>query len=162
MPATGKPSDNSRLLGLEQAYRDALYSVQAGVHRPCFRIGLYNAQAEAQLSRAAGPFQAWAIITPCNPGSVALCAHENAARLENLRHWLAQQGYRWLDSSNHDAHGPWPDEPGMLVLDIPLTVAISLGRELGQLALVVARRGAAPELVWVENQAQGSQAKDEA
>lgn len=136
---------------LEQAYLKTHYRVQAGRFELCFRIGQYDAQAEAQLAECCGHFRQWAILTPCNPASVALCEPENAARAENLRRWLSSEGYRWLPSNNHDPALAWPDEPGALILDIPLPEARRLGCTQGQNALVYAQRCNPPELIWLRD-----------
>ncbi len=134
--------------GLEAHYRQTEYCIHAGVHRLVFRIDRYDRETETGLIAQAGMFRQWAILTPCNPASVALCAGENAARLENFRRWLKTAAYRWLDSCNRDPAGAWPDEPGAVILDIPLAEAEALGRHYGQNAIVYGQRGCAPELVW--------------
>lgn len=136
---------------LDQAYRKTLYRVQTRSLQISFRIGQYDLQTETQLIQCCGSFRQWAIITPCNPVSVALCEQENIARLENLHRWLIDSDYRWLASNNHDPAGAWPDEPGALILDIPLAEAQKLGHCLNQNALVFAQLGSAPELIWLQN-----------
>ncbi|HXG27462.1 MAG TPA: DUF3293 domain-containing protein [Nevskiales bacterium] len=134
---------------LEAHYRRTEYCVQAGARRLVFSIDRHDAGAEVALTAETGDFRQWAIVTPCNPASVALCAEENAARLENFRRWLETSPYRWLDSRNRDPDGVWPDEPGALILDIPLAAAEALGRQYGQNAIVHARYGEPPRLLWL-------------
>jgi hypothetical protein len=135
--------------GLETHYRRAEYCVQIGARPWVFTPRRYEPAAETALIAHAGEFRHWAIVTPCNPASAALCAQENAARLENFRHWLQASPYRWLDSRNRDPDGAWPDEPGALILDIPLAEAETIGRHFGQNAIVYGQRNSAPELVWL-------------
>jgi hypothetical protein len=135
---------------LEQAYRQAHYRVQAGTSRLTFRIDQYDPRMESLLAQYSGEFRDWVILTPCNPRSAALCEHENRARLDNLRIKLAALPYRWLASSNHDPAGSWPDEPGALILDMPIADACVLGMEFDQNAFVHASRGRAPQLHWLE------------
>jgi hypothetical protein len=134
---------------LEAQYRKTEYRVQAGARWLCFHVGCYDVQAEASLVQAAGEYGSWAIVTPCNPRSAALCAHENAARLENFQRCLNGLGYRWLPSLNRDPAGSWPDEPGALVLDIVRAEAKALGRQFEQSAIVICLTGQAPQLAWL-------------
>jgi hypothetical protein len=91
----------------------------------------------------------WAIITPCNPRSIALCEQENAARLENFHHLLHESGHEWAECIAHDPDGKWPDERGALIFGISQESACNLGRRFDQNAILFGRRGEVPELVWL-------------
>lgn len=138
-----------RTAQLKAAYANTRYQVQAGPHTLYFRIGCHDAAQDALLTSSLGTWRNWAIITPCNPASVALCAHENEARLEHFRQQLVSLGYRWLPSLNRDPDSAWPDEAGALVLDISLPAAQALGREYDQYAIVFAQNHKAPRLIWL-------------
>jgi hypothetical protein len=141
---------------LRAAYEKALYWVEIGKDRLCFRVGLYDPVTEARLIAALGPCSSWAIITPCNPASVALCAHENAARLENFKQRVITEGYRWTASWNADPATAWPEEAGACIADISLADAMALGHDYGQYAIVYSKTGQAPQLIWLDPQAPGS------
>lgn len=139
-----------RVAQLQSAYERALYKVTIGTDRLCFQIAQYDPAAEARLLAALGPCQSWAIITPCNPASVVLCEHENAARLENFQQRLVTGGFRWTPSWNADPEANWPEEAAALIADISLTEAMALGHDYGQYAIVYSRIGEAPQLVWLD------------
>lgn len=141
---------------LEVAYRKALYQVEMGRERLCFKIDRQDPTKDTRLAELLGPFVSWVIITPCNPASVSLCEAENAARLENLKGWLETGRYRFLNSRNIDPAASWPDEPGFLILDIGLPDAKALGREYGQNAIVFKALGAAPRLIWLDSSASAN------
>ena len=134
---------------LDPLYRATEYRVLAGSQLISLVIDRQDPRNETALAESSGDYRQWAIITPCNPASVALCQQENAALLENFHHWLRHKSYRWLPSLNHDPDGHWPDEPGALIFDIERNDAEALGRQFGQNAIVHALRGHAPQLVWL-------------
>lgn len=134
---------------LEAHYREADYCVTADSRTLIFRISRHDPASERRLRDAMGRYDRWTVVTPCNPGSVALCEHENAARLENFHHELDADVRRWLRSLSRDPAGVWPDEPGAMILDLPLPEAEALGRRYGQNAIVYCATGNAPELIWL-------------
>jgi hypothetical protein len=135
---------------LRAVYEKALYWVEVGKDRLCFHVGLYDPVTEARLIAALGACRSWAIITPCNPASVALCEHENAARLEHFQQCLVAEDHRWLSSRNSDPEAAWPEESGALIADISMAEAIALGSDYGQYAIVYSKIGEAPQLVWLD------------
>lgn len=91
---------------------------------------------------------AWAYITACNPGSIALDDAANAARMAALTRRLDRLGHPCLPGQGVGAGSDWPPEPSLLVLGIDLAAALALGREFGQVAIVVGRRGEPARLAF--------------
>jgi hypothetical protein len=58
-------------------------------------------------------------------------------------------GLHHAASLNRDPSGRWPDEPGLLLCDPPPGFAEELGRRFGQNAILAARLGEAPQLIWL-------------
>lgn len=138
---TAKPD---RLLA---AYLKAHYefTVDDGTYR--LKPGQGDAAGLERLRRVCSE---WTFITACNPSSAALCDSENRARHEDLARALRDRGWRHLPARGLDPGGNWPEEPGFLVLDRPLSELATLGRELGQAALLHGRAGEPPRLVVIE------------
>lgn len=134
---------------LERLYHAAEYLVTLPQGTACFRIGHFDAAQEARLRAARGDFQGWTIVTPVNPRSIALCEHENLARLEDFRRQLLASGRDWLASVNHDPLQGWPDEAGALIFNLSPAEAEALGRTWQQTAVVYAEEGCAPRLLWL-------------
>jgi hypothetical protein len=134
---------------LDRAYRRTEYHVHLPVVSLCLHVDLPDPWADRQL-RQAGVTGAWAIVSPCNPRSVALCAQENASRLEDFHRWLAESGRTWFASLARDPTGDWPDEPGALIAGLSSADAAALGRRLSQNAVVCGVPGSAPCLLWLD------------
>lgn len=95
----------------------------------------------------------WAYITACNPDSVALDDAENTLRMATLSRRLEAIGHSFLTgqgvgagqgagaAQGAEAGSDWPPEPSLLVLGIGTSEAVELGREFGQVAIVIGRRG---------------------
>ncbi|MBL6751368.1 MAG: DUF3293 domain-containing protein [Nevskia sp.] len=133
----------------EAAYRACHYLVLLDGHALILRPGIADPLADRRLAQEAGVARAWAVLTPCNPGSAPLDAAANAERLERLRNALAQAGLNCRHSLNRDPAGRWPDEPGFLVCDPPAGLVDGLARAFGQNAYLAGGPGTAPALVWL-------------
>lgn len=131
---------------LEIAFRKARYGVECPGGQITRHIDRIDPAADAALATA-GCRARWAILTPCNPGAVALDGAGNEARLAALREQLDAAGLRYLPSVNHAVDGGWP-EPGFCILDAEPALIDQLARQYGQLACVGARLGEAPALLW--------------
>lgn len=136
---------------LEAAYRAAEYRVHLPGVILVLRVDQHDVAVDQRLRLEAGVRHGWAVITPCNPGSQRLSDVVNAARLKELGALLGQRRVHGIASSNHDPSGRWPDEPGFLLCDPPAGFAEQLGRHYGQNAILCARLGEAPRLVWLED-----------
>ncbi|MDE0853033.1 MAG: DUF3293 domain-containing protein [Nevskia sp.] len=136
---------------LEAAYRAAEYRVQLSGEVLVLRVDRHDRAADQRLRLEAGVHSDWAVITPCNPGSRRLSNAANAAQLRELGAMLGERCVRRIASINHDPSGRWPDEPGFLLCDPPAGFAEQLGRRYGQNAILCARLGEAPRLVWLDD-----------
>lgn len=138
-------SDESRK-ALAESYMRAEYWVEV---EPawCLHVGQRSSPLDALLTERGA--QAWALITAHNPRSQRLPDHENAQRAQALAAAVRRLGYFALRTRARDKSGQWPDEQGLLVLDIRPAEAVELGRRFDQNAILVGRRGAAVELRWL-------------
>ncbi|HEX4873082.1 MAG TPA: DUF3293 domain-containing protein [Nevskiaceae bacterium] len=134
----------------EQVYRQAEYQVLLDEGTLTFRIGVHDADLEARLVAATGVREEWFLITPCNPRSERAREELNLFYFNELRYELEARSGSWFKACNHDPAGEWPDEPGFLVVDAERTWLIDLGRRFLQNALVTARLGEAPRLLWLD------------
>jgi hypothetical protein len=132
---------------IEAAYLAARYRIDIGGRWIERRIGVVDAGADSLLA-AAGCRTCWSIVTPCNPGSIALPAAVNAQRLADLQAAVRAAGWRHLPSENSDVGGRWP-EAGLCLLDVGTDRVHVLAARFGQLAFVHGRLGDAPALAWV-------------
>ena len=134
---------------LRAAYEATDYSVHEGPHGGfVIRVGARADAADALLAAAGA--DSWAFITACNPGSMPLAVADNAARMDRLTQRVRARGLAYFSGAGVAADGAWPPEPSLLVLGLSEAEALALARELGQLAIVVGRRGEPARLVWVE------------
>lgn len=138
--------DNSSIVideHLWKAYQNTIYAVpELGLE---IEIGLPNATLQNYLT--ANGFTRWAFITAWNPGSVLLDDEQNAARLEQLRQVLMQNNYVYCEGYGQGKTVDWPPEMSFFVLEIDRETAIQLGREFGQLAIVVGEWNGEAELL---------------
>lgn len=131
------------------AYRAAEYRVELPAGDLVLRVDRHDPEQDRRLREEAGVRADWAILTPSNPGSQPLSAEDNAALLEQLVEIVAGLSLRTISTRNHDPAGAWPDEPGVLICDPPPGFAEELGKHFRQNAILAARLGEAPQLVWL-------------
>jgi hypothetical protein len=133
----------------EKAYRAAEYRIMPGNAAFTLRVDQADPQADRQLRDLCGVQHNWAILTPCNPRSEIAREELNLLYHNEMRELLEAGTARWLPALNHDPSGHWPDEPGFLLCDPPPGLAEQLARQFHQNAIVAARLGEAPQLVWL-------------
>jgi hypothetical protein len=89
----------------------------------------------------------WAYVTAYNPASCRLSEEENIRRQRELVDAVRDRGLAFLDGEGTGEDARWSPEPSILILGIGLEDARTLGRQFGQLAIVVGRTGQAARLV---------------
>jgi uncharacterized protein DUF3293 len=89
----------------------------------------------------------WAYLTAYNPASRRLAEEENARRQRELVETVRDRGLAFLDGEGIGEDAQWPAEPSILILGIESDDARALGRQFGQLAIVVGRTGEPARLV---------------
>lgn len=134
------PDERARL---EQAYRRTTYAAGLSIR---LRVGEPHAFLDQMLGFRA--LEEWAYLTAVNPGSKPLAEDANFERMEALRAQLRGR-YAIIEGVATADDGQWAPEPSVLVLGMPRAEAETLGRELGQNAILVGRRGGPAELVWL-------------
>lgn len=134
---------------LDRAYRATLYRVRLPGAELTLRIGVRDAVSEKRLAQFAGCRRHWALVTPCNPHSRRLMDWQNRLRHAGMEAGLRASGLVYYPSLHDDPAGQWPDEAGFLLVDSPHGLARALGRQYGQNAIVAARLGEAPRLVYL-------------
>src|SRR4051794_30904000 len=122
-----------------RAYQRTRFCVDEGSRRICFMAGSTSAKLDAVLRRHQAT--RWAFLTAWNPASVALSQSENDARQRELIAILDREQYRWLAGEGIGEDPAWTPEKSLFILDISRGKAVALGRQFGQLAVVVGRRG---------------------
>lgn len=126
---------------LDAAYRATSYRVG----RLALRVGAPHPWLDRLLEGRG--LEHYAYLTAANPGSAPLPAAENAARMRALADAL--EGFVVLRGVAEADDGAWEAEPSFLVLGLSREDAAALGRAFGQNAILVGKRGGAPELLWI-------------
>ncbi|WP_034381766.1 DUF3293 domain-containing protein [Comamonas thiooxydans] len=134
---------------LQQAYRNALYQVDAtkGAVAQTLRVGERNDWLEQQLGQQ--PIQAACYLTACNPWGQILEPAENARRMSALRHALDSDGWPYLDGCGQDPQGLWPGEASVLIWGMDAPTARAWGEQWEQNALLWCGADAIPQLLWL-------------
>jgi hypothetical protein len=145
-------------LALWRAYGRAVYRVFDEDSPVTFRIGRTSARLDRLLERHGAT--RWGHITAWNPSSVELPKAENERRQRRLVAALKRAGFKVLDGDGADPKGRWTPEPTAFVIGIGVREARRLGREYGQLAIVVGQGGKPPRLVPCEPSLVRALAKD--
>jgi hypothetical protein len=86
-------------------------------------------------------------LTAYNPASRKLDKEENVRRQRELIDAVRDRGLAFLEGEGIGADTRWPAEPSILILGIESDAARALGRQFGQLAIVVGRAGQPARLV---------------
>jgi putative PIN family toxin of toxin-antitoxin system len=132
---------------LAAAYREAEYVV-FGEPDLVLRIGEPSPGLDALLADLGA--EGAAFLTAANPGSERRGAEENRRAAAALDAELATANYSRFPGEGRDPKGRWPAEPSVLAVGIPRAAAEALGRRFAQNAIVYIARGAAPELLFLE------------
>ena len=109
-----------------------------------FRVGSRSARLAALLDRFGA--RRWAFLTAWNPGSRPLSRADNDTRQNALLDRLMTDGYRVVNAEGRSADGSWCEE-SVFALDIPESAACAIGRDFGQLTIVVGSGGDLARLV---------------
>jgi hypothetical protein len=136
---------------LRPAYEATDYRVG---DRFTIRCGKRSPPLDALLAESG--HDTWAFITAWNPGSIALDTAENRRRMTSLCGRIALLGLPMLEGEGVGTGGDWPPEPSLLVLGIGASKALALGREFGQVAIVVGQLGEPARLCFCSPPARTS------
>jgi hypothetical protein len=126
------------------AYRQTEYRVLEGV-RAVLKIGVVC--ADLALLHATYQTECSSFITACNPLGDVLSDAQNAHRQQALAAELARRGLVALRGIGRHPTNGWPGEPSYLVLGTPRLLALELGRQFAQNAVIWAGADALPELL---------------
>jgi N-formylglutamate deformylase len=100
------------------------------------RIGPGEMHAPLDHALEARSVTTWAYITAWNPGSWELSIRENDARHERLKEEVLRLGFEAFEGEGQPAHAAWVPERSLLVLGVPASEAVAIGRRYGQNAIV--------------------------
>lgn len=135
---------------LVAAYLKTEYVVMLPDGDIVLHIDRHEPDKERLIREQTGCNKAWAIVTPCNPRSELAREQLNLFYFNNLRYELDEKAGIWFKALNRDPEGQWPDEPGFFLVDPEIGWVMDLGRHYGQNAVVAARIGEAPRLIWLD------------
>ena len=93
----------------------------------------------------------WAYITAYNPESRRLSEGDNARRQRALVQAVQDRDLTFFHGESVADSPTWPPEPSLLILGISAEDARALGRQFGQLAIVVGRLDQPARLVACED-----------
>jgi hypothetical protein len=129
---------------LLRAYEKADYLVYDDLQL-VLRIGKPNPVLDSLLE-ADGAATA-AFITPFNPHGLQRGEDDNWEAFVRFMDEVNATSHKIYAGEGRDPEGEWPHEPSLFIVSISRADAQSLGRRYGQLAIVFAEWGKAPELV---------------
>jgi hypothetical protein len=130
---------------LWDAYRRTTYVARTGLVEIRISPGRRNAALDGLLNERR--LREWAYLTAYNPASQRLAEEENVRRQRELVDAVRDRGLTFLDGEGIGDDAQWPAEPSILILGIESDDARALGRQFGQLAIVVGRTGQPARLV---------------
>ncbi len=133
----------------EEVYKQTEYKVMLEHQTLSLRIGQHDAETDRLLIAETGLKNEWFIITPCNPRSELARSELNLFYFNELRYVLESRAGQWVQALNCDPTGQWPDEPGFLLVDADRVWVMELGERFYQNALVTAKIGEPPRLLWL-------------
>jgi hypothetical protein len=130
---------------LWDAYRRTTYVAHTGNGDIKINPGRRSAALDGLLNERR--LREWAYLTAYNPASRRLAEEENVRRQQELVDAVRDRGLTFLDGEGIGEDAQWPAEPSILILGIESEDARALGRQFGQLAIVVGRAGQPARLV---------------
>ncbi len=130
---------------MDEHYRSTCYKVFIDDQIFDLYIGQLNTDFQAYLS--ASNIDTWAIITAWNPYSKLKTDQENQSAQDQLMASLIDFTY-YQAVGIPDASQKWSPEESLFVLNISKAIAVALGQQFEQNALVFGQADAAPELVY--------------
>jgi N-formylglutamate deformylase len=130
---------------LIEAYRSTRFEAMTPRGRITLRVDERNPESDALLGDFSS--RSWAFITAWNPSSCVTSAEENRARNRNLEERLRTMGFPIFEGHGWPSDPEWEAEESFLALGVPENVAIDLGREFGQNAVVCGEIGGPAILV---------------
>jgi len=89
------------------------------------------------------------LVTAWNPAGRRRSLAANRAAEKRLRQRLRAWGLKWWPAVAQDPKGLWPDECGVLIVQVSEPLAAELGRALGQRAVLFAGADCVPRLIWL-------------
>lgn len=131
--------------GLDIAYRATSYQLTLGGQQWTVRIGEPATELADPLQQLG--VQSWAFMTAWNPCSKMLSTPENE-RL-NAQLLPSLEGHKYAGATAIPDDDSWPNEPGFVILDMPISELLSLAERFQQNAIVTGQGGGVPELIWV-------------
>jgi hypothetical protein len=148
---TGTGSQNrggGLMLAATRRFRAAYLATHYLVFAPAGKLTLRVGQRSAALDRllVSQGARTAACVSAFNPGSRRRGRHANRAAHRALLAHLRRRGWRHLPAEGRDPTGEWPGEASLLVFGLGEAAARQLGRRFRQNAILLIRRGRAPEL----------------
>jgi hypothetical protein len=126
------------------AYLATHYLVFVPERTLIMRIGQRSAMLDRLMARRGA--RTAACVTAFNPGSQRRGRGANLAAHRALLAHARRRGWRHLAAEGRDPAGAWPGEASLLVFGLGPAAARQLGRRFRQNAILLIRRGRAPEL----------------
>lgn len=130
---------------LWDAYRRAAYVARTGDSEIRIHPGRRTPDLDTLLDQRRA--DQWAYITAYNPESRLLSEDENVRRQQLLVEAVLDRGLTFFEGESVLDAAAWPPEPSLLILGISPDEARALGRQFGQLAIVVGRLNQPARLV---------------
>ena len=128
-------------------YEQTTYIVDVPDGEP---IGLRIGECSEALDRLLASWDAscWMFITAWNPRGRRTTSEENAARNASLLRLLEDEELTYFSGRGVGDLDDWQPEESFLVLHVGRDAAARWCEQFEQRAVVIGRRGEAPELLW--------------
>jgi hypothetical protein len=147
---------------LRDAYRRTEYWVGIPPDTLCLRIGEFAMSLPGWMQTRFPeigflPGTPWAYLTAWNPGSKLLSEKENRLSQAELESRLCVECSGLIRGIARDPLKQWPDEEGILAVELASVRALEWGRVFGQNAIVAGRGAGKVELLFCPTGRSGIQ-----
>lgn len=133
---------------LLNAYRGTRYTVETSPVGPIvLRVAEHSPRVDRLCQRLGR--QSWVYVTACNPRSQVLAPAVNAARMQQLSRVLEARGLPFFPGAGLGEDPAWEPERSVLAVGVDRALALELGQQFEQYAVVYGELGEPAQLLTV-------------
>lgn len=129
----------------ENAYRNAIYFIE----QPSFSLRIDERNEAWNRYCYINGIDYYALVTPFNPASRLSTAEENARKLLDFCESIKRDNVNSYFYRSIDPNYEWPDEIGLVLLNVKPEYAYKCAKKYGQNAFAEAKTGQSLKLSWL-------------